>query len=220
MNKINLYDIFVDRKPKAIGLVADRNQGKSNLIYSVINHIKENYPNTNVYQYGLRATLDGVVTIDSIEKLEILTNCIIFIDEFYSLFELDNRKKKELIEAAFRLIHHNNVILVLCGLPNNFNKFVSQNLDYVIFKQCSIGAFINGSDVKNIALAYRGVGKGSSMIAMDKGKALFYDVEAKMYYHTDVPYVEHHDTKQANRDIFGRDNDAVSSPSNKKKGGR
>lgn len=201
MNKINLIDMFVDNKPKVIGVVADVNQGKSNLIYYAIGEIIKSYQ-VKVYQYGLKVEIEGVESIGSIEQLETIENSIVFIDEFYTLFELENRKRIPLIEKTLRLINHKNNILVLCGLPSNFNKFVSGKLTYVVYKQCTITDFVNGSHVKSIALSYRGEEQGSSMLVIPKDRALVFDKNNIKYSMADSPYLEKYDTKKENAPIL------------------
>lgn len=201
MNKINLLDIFIDNKPKVVGVVADVNQGKSNLIYHMIKEIMNNY-NVKIYQYGLKVEINGVESIGSIEQLETIENSIVFIDEFYTLFELENRKRIPLIEKTLRLINHKNNILILCGLPSNFNKFVSGKLTYVVYKQCTITDFVNGSHVKSIALSYRGEEQGSSMLVIPKDKALVFDKNNIKYSMADSPYLEQYDTKKENAPIL------------------
>jgi len=201
MNKINLLDMFIDNKPKVIGVVADVNNGKSNLIYYVIKEILKNYT-VKVYQYGLKVEIEGVESIGSIEQLETIENSIVFIDEFYTLFELENRKRIPLIEKTLRLINHKNNILVLCGLPNNFNKFVSGKLTYVVYKQCTITDFVNGSHVKSIALAYRGEEQGSSMLVIPKDRALVFDKNHIRYSMAEAPYLKEFDTKFDNAPIM------------------
>ena len=43
-----------------------------------------------------------------VRELERARDSLIFLDEFYTLFDLDDRKKKRQIERTFRLINHNN----------------------------------------------------------------------------------------------------------------
>jgi len=186
-------------KPKLIGIVANVNEGKSNLIYHLIDDTIKNYK-TKVFAYGLRCSVKGVTSIHSVEELEEIKNSLIIIDEFMSLFDLDNRKQKKMIENTFRLINHNNNILILCGLGENYKKFIANKLDAVIFKKVSYGDFINGSHIKNICHNYCGDEKGSKVLSLDKGEALIFD--GKSYHKHEIPYLKKYDSKQKNIEIF------------------
>src|SRR5574338_1070614 len=140
--------------PKLIGIVADANQGKSNLLYFMINSLRAKY-HFNLYSYGLRVDL-GERKIYSVEELEVIHNSIIIIDEFASMFDVDDRKEKKQIEQTLRLIFHNNNVVILCGLPENYKKFIASKLNVIIYKRCALKDFINGSRVKQVAYNYRG----------------------------------------------------------------
>jgi hypothetical protein len=130
--------------PKIIGVVADVNQGKSMLLYNLIKAL-EGF-DKKIVSYGLRCDL-GINQIYSVEELESLRDTIILADEFFSLFDLDDRKKVKIIERTLRLINHHNNILILAGVGDNFKKFISNKLDAVFFKKVSLGDFINGSRI-------------------------------------------------------------------------
>jgi hypothetical protein len=123
-------------KPKIIGVCADINQGKSNLLYHIITELKKDY-RFKLYSYGLRNNL-GEQKIYSVEELEGIRESIIILDEFFNLFDLEDRRKRRTIENTLRLIHHNNNIVVLCGVPENFKKFIAAKIDMVFFKKSSL----------------------------------------------------------------------------------
>lgn len=191
---INLF-----KAPKLIGLVADANEGKSNLLYWLIKALREDYK-FNLYSYGLRANVVGERKIYSVEQLEIIHDSIIIIDEFASMFDIDDRKEKKQIEQTLRLIFHNNNVVLLCGLPENFKKFIASKLDAVVFKRCALGDFINGSRVKKIAFNYRGYELGAAVLNVEVDKAIVYD--GKFYDKVNIPYVEEGDTKRNNVKIL------------------
>lgn len=190
-----LLDLF--QSPKIIGICADKNSGKSNLIYFLIKSLQQRY-DFKLYSYGLRVNL-GEQKIYSIEEMEKIKNSILFADEFFTLFDLEDRKKRHAIESTLRLIFHNNNILVLCGLPDNFKKYLSSNLDVILYKHCTISNFINGSTIKNVALNYRGSELGSSVLNIEIDKCLLFD--GAHYKLLDVPYLEGYDTKKKNVEI-------------------
>ena len=192
MKTIDLLD-----KPKIIGVVGDVNTGKSNYIYNVLKEIKDKYK-FNLYTYGLRCNL-GEQKIYSIQEMEDIRDSLIVCDEYFTLFDLDDRKARRSIENTLRLINHNNNILILIGLPENFKKFISNKLDAVIYKNCKIGDFTNGSRAKSICLNYKGHELGSAVLSLEKNEALVYD--GKHYNKIIVPYIKDCDTKLNNEKI-------------------
>ena len=194
---MNIKTIF--NKPKIIGVCADVNQGKSNLLYHVLEQLKAfDY---SLYSYGLRNDLKEI-KIYSIEELETITNSIIICDEFFTLFDLEDRKKRKMIENTLRLINHNNNILILCGLPENFKKFISAKLDIIFFKKCSLSDFTNGSRIKNICVNYKGCELGSAVLNLKVNESLVYD--GLHYKKLDVPYYRKYDTKKKNEKILNK----------------
>jgi len=209
-NKVkDLTNLF--NEPKIIGLIADSNSGKSNLIYYLIKTLQKK-AKFSLFTYGLKKEI-GDFKIYSIEELEKISNSIIFLDEFYNIFDLTDRKKVKMIEKTIRLIFHNNNILVLCGVPENFRKFISNKIRNIFFGKCTLGDFVNGSRVKEICLSYGGVELGSSVLNLPKDKFIVFDGH---YRKIDVPYLSEFDTKKNNSSILKMWED-LSSKNNSKK---
>lgn len=196
MNITELLD-----KPKIIGIVADVNEGKSNFLYWLITELQRDYT-FNLFSYGLRCDL-GEQKIYSVAELETITNSIVICDEFYTLFDLEDRKNRRAIENTLRLINHNNNILILVGLPDNYKKFIASKLDVMIFKTCKIGDFVNGSRVKAVCTAYKGSELGSAMLAMPVNKAILWSGH---YHKITIPYLVKFDTKKNNVPILSEKN--------------
>ena len=196
-NQDKIINLF--KAPKLIGMVGDANNGKSNVIYWLIKALREEYK-FKLYSYGLRAHVVGEQKIYSVEQLEIIHNSIIIIDEFASMFDIDNRTEKKQIEQTLRLIFHNNNVVLLCGLPENFKKFIASKLDAVIFKRCALGDFINGSRVKKVAFNYRGYELGAAVLNLEVDKAIVYD--GQFYSKVSIPYIGEGDTKKNNVSIL------------------
>lgn len=191
--------ISLFNKPKIISLIADVNQGKSMFLYNLIKNIKQNHT-FNLYYYGLREDIVGAQRVESIAEIETITNSIIIADEFGSLFDLDNRKVKVIIENSLRLINHNNNVLLIAGVPENFKKFISGKTDVFIFKKTSLADLINGSRAKEMVMSYKGKERGSAVLNIPLNQALVYD--GKHYSLWDVPYLPQYDTKKDNQPIL------------------
>jgi len=188
-------------KPKVVSVVADVNQGKSMLLYDILENACKEY-NYNLYYYGLRLDFDKVNSqrIYSIAELEDIRDSVIIVDELSSLFDMDNRKIRKSIENTLRLINHNNNILILCGVPENFKKFIAAKVDMVIYKKCTLADFVNGSVVKQRLLNYNGYERGTELLNLLIDEAIFYD--GKHYKKFNVKYYAKYDTKKSNQEIL------------------
>lgn len=195
-----LLDLF--QTPKLIGLVADANTGKSNLLYWAIKTLQTRYA-FKLYSYGLRVNL-GEQKIFSVEELEIVRDSIIIVDEFASLFDVDDRKEKKQIERTLRLIFHNNNVVLFAGLPENYKKFIASKLNAVIYKKCALKDFINGSRVKQLALNYEGQEQGAAVLNIPVQTAIVYD--GIHYTHVNIPHMAEYDTKASNASILVQKN--------------
>jgi len=194
-----LKKLFV--KPSIIGLVANVNEGKSNTLYYILDELSKKY-DFNVYVYGLKCTFPNTNVIHSVDEMEQIKDSLIILDEVFSLWDLDNRKAKRQIESSLRLINHNNNILIVCGLCENFKKFLSAKLDAVIFKKVSFADMINGSRMKNIIMNYKGNEMGSTVVNLNIDEAIVYD--GLKYNKIHIPYMKKYDTKAKNVKILVR----------------
>jgi len=186
-------------KPKIVALVGDVNTGKSMFLY----HLLESFAKEskfNLFTYGLRLDFKNSTQIYSVAEMEQVTNSLIIIDELSSLFDLDNRKVKKQTENSLRLINHNNNIILLCGTPENFKKFISAKIDFVFYKKTTISDFINGSRLKNMLVNYRGNERGSEMLNLPVNEVLLFN--GKHYSKSVVPYYRKYDSKIKNVQIF------------------
>lgn len=188
-------------KPKIIGLCGNANEAKSNLIYFLLESLKKEFK-FKVYVYGLRCKVMNTIQVYSVEEIEQVQNSIIIIDEMENLFDFSDRKVKKQIERTIRLIFHNNNILFLCGLGENFKKFLSAKLSVFIFKKTTIADLINGSVVKRVVTKYEGQEKGSNILHLKLDEALIYD--GVHYSKLKIPYLKEYDTKANNVPILVR----------------
>jgi len=179
-------------------IIGNADTGKSNAVYYFIEELSKNY-NFNLVTYGLRSPIPYGRKIYSVEELEQVRDSIIFLDEFFTLFDLDDRKRKHLIENTLRLIFHNNNILVLVGTPENFKKFISAKITKTFYKKVTFADFINGSSVKRTLLNYTGNERGSSILNLKKEEIILYDGSYTKYK---IPYMRAFDSKLGNQEIL------------------
>lgn len=183
-------------EPKIVGIVGNPNEAKSNLIYYLVKQLKEDFE-FNLYNFGLRKNVGGT-EINSVKELEQIKNSIIFIDEFNSLFKLEDRKQRGNIENTLRIIYHNNNILVLSGLGENYKKFISAKVNVFMFKKIFYDDLINGSKAKKVIMDYQDIEniKGSHVLNLEKNQTLLFD--GRGYSLMQVPYLKEFDTKSKN----------------------
>jgi hypothetical protein len=206
MNK-NLKGLF--DQPGIIGIVADKHKGKSNTAHYIIKKLRE-FGTFNLKHYGF--TYDpGGLAIGSLNELEKCKNSVIFLDEFYFLLDLQNRKNQHQIDAIFQTLYHpdRNNVVSLIGIPQNFNKFICEKLTAAIFKECTLKAFVNGSAIKEMCLNYKEKntpgcrGVGATTLFVDVDKALVYNpMNEKEYTVVDIEYIKEADMKRFNPPII------------------
>ena len=187
------------KKPFVGAVIGDAHTGKSNLLYHIIETLTDNYQ-FNLYTYGLKSDVAQATKIYSLDELEKIKDSIIFLDEFYDLFDLEDRHNKIIAERTMRLLFHNNNIIILCGLPENYKKFISAKITKVFYKQCTFEDFINGSSAKKNIIKYHGENRGSSLLHLGKDECVIYD--GKHYQNYKIPYLEQYDSKKDNVEIL------------------
>jgi len=186
-------------EPKIIGLLGMPNSAKSNLLYYFITELQKK-GKFNLYHFGLRKDIGGN-KINSVKELEQIKDSLVIIDEMETIFNLENRKHKRQIENSLRMIFHNNNILILCSVSENFKKFISAKCDVIIYKKLFYSDLINGSRVKNVLMDYQDINnvKGSEVLNLEKNQALIYDGN---YEIVNIPYLKKYDSKINNKNIF------------------
>lgn len=196
---MNISKLF--NKPKIIAVIGDVNTGKSMLLYHLL-HSLSTTSKFNLFTYGLRTPIKNAIEIFSVAEMEQIRDSFIIIDELSSLFDLDNRKVKSQIENTLRLLNHNNNIIVVCGTPENFKKFLSAKIDIAFYNKSTLSDFINGSRVKNILMSYRGNERGTEVLNLPVEEVLCFD--GQHYHKMIVPYYKKYDSKKTNAKIFVR----------------
>lgn len=201
-----LADIFDDPTIRSIGVIGDVNQAKTNTLNAIVTAIKAKY-SCSIWASGLRIALDGVEQLNSISELETIYNSVVIVDEFPDFFDVNNARQQRAFEKSMRKIYHSNNILIICGLPRNFNLRLGAMLQAIIFKQCTLTDFVQRSPtdaaIKSYSSTYGSpIQKGSDMLTMPKDMALYHEIGSKHFWEIDVPYIEDGDAKKFNPSIL------------------
>jgi hypothetical protein len=172
------------RKIKAI--VASVHEGKTTTLLNMIEiakKIKSKHSRVCCYFYHqeYKQKVKGVEFVHTLNELEQIKDSFIFIDEFGELFQIQDRHNQEKIKTLLGQIEHNNNILVLCGLPEYFNKLLSSKVNDWILKGINYDEIINGSNLKKYINGLSGDFKGSTRLNIPVNVALnngvFYEVK-------------------------------------------
>lgn len=182
-------------------LTGNLNEGKSMTVYQLVRQIRENYK-APVYTFKLDEDIVtglGCIPFYNVHAIERIENAFIVYDEAGELFQLNNRKADHVegIESTFRMLAHNNTIMIGSGLPFDFNKNFSSKASCFGLKSVDKTALVNRSKFAEVANRYQGPGAGRSFLKIAKDKVLFHDEQG--FWFENVPYEDAFDTKARNK---------------------
>lgn len=204
---LEIGDLFKDKSLSVIGLVGDRSQAKSMTIQNIIRHIQKTAPATNLVGLQLDNETEGVLHIGSIHELSKIRNSVVFIDELKQVADPYDRRKFDKFVKVLQRIKHDNNLVILGGLPHNFNGKLSGELDAIIFKQTTLISVIQRSQLDHIlktAPNRKGrAGKDDYILSMPVNGALIYQPNmTQMWHYVEIDYIESVDTKLKNEPII------------------
>lgn len=135
------------------------------------------------YHNKYKNLVRGVEHISSLNELEQIHDSFIFVDEFYELFQLDNRHNTEIVKCFLAQMEHNNNILVLCGLPDYFKKYISSQIDKWFLMTINYDEVVNGSALAKYIKQLSGDFKGGTLLNVPRGCTLFDGKLLQYKYH-------------------------------------
>jgi len=202
---LELKDLLQDKSIRVIGVVADKNQGKSNLLYNIIMTLKQDAPETQVVGFRLFAKIPGVLYLNTLTELAKVRDSYIIIDELKTIVDTDNRRETNIFLEILQTLYHSNNTVVVSGLAHNFNGKLSGELEVIIFKQTTLISIIKRSNLDYILRSLRHEGRASKneyVLSMPINGALVYHPNMKKNWHyITVPYIAQTDTKKDNEPI-------------------
>lgn len=201
-----LEDLMRDKSLRVIGVVADKNQGKSNMLYNMIEIIKRDAPETKVVGFRLLVNVPGVLTLNSLVELAKIRDSYIIIDELKTIVDMDNRAEVSELLRLLQTLYHSNNILILCGLAHNFNGKISGEVEAWIFKQTTMISVIKRSNLDYVLreLTHEGrAQKNKYVLTMPKnGAVVYHPYMSKNWHYIEIPYLPVYDTKADNEPII------------------
>lgn len=205
---LSLEDLLRDKSLRVIGVIADKNQGKTNLLCNIIEITMRLAPETNIVGFRLPVNIQGILYLNTLTELSKVQNSLIIIDELKTLVDLDNRTEVRVLMSILQTLYHpqRNNTVILCGLAHNFNGKISGELEAVIFKQTTLISVIQRTNIDYILRSLRSEGKASKneyTLVMPKETALIYHPRMKKEWHCiDIPYLEAYDVKRNNEPVI------------------
>ena len=198
------------KKNDIIGIVGNRNVGKSSLVISHLEAIRRQYKDLPIYTLGLeenlKETLKTSLRINILEStMDILDlnikNAIIYIDEFALLFSTKKQdKEQDKLMRFFDRISHQNVKLIISTAREGFyNKFMCSRITAFLVKQIEYEALVNGSWLKERVKAIN----SNSDYRLEIEKEYYYLVSPdEITSKYSFKYNEKFDSKKGNKCLF------------------
>ena len=199
------------KKYSTIGLVGNRNTGKTLLLLNQFIQLRKDYPNLKMAVIGLNPELEPVLDKYNIlnlnSKMDILdlqlTDYVIGIDEMALFFDTQSKSKQlSKLQRFYDRIEHNNCKLIVgTAREGYFNKFMCSRIVAFIIKQIEYDALVNGTWLKERVKAITSI--SDYRLVADKNE--YYIVTAGdgtlTSKHT-FEYSSEIDTKKKNKDLF------------------
>lgn len=205
---LNLEDLLKDKSLRVIGIVADKDQGKSMLMYNMVEIIKHNAPETKLVGFRMSVKVPGMLMLNTLTELSKVSNSFIFIDELKTFVDTDNRTEMKIFMSLLQTLYHpyRNNTVVICGLAHNFNGKISGELEAIIFKQTTLISVVKRSNLDYILRSLQSEGRASKneySLVMPKDTALIYHPRMQKNWHCiDFPYLPQYDVKKDNEPVI------------------
>jgi hypothetical protein len=204
----SVEDLLRDESVRVIGVIADKNQGKSNLLYHMIDIIQKNAPQTQIVGFRLSITPPGVLSLNTLVELSMVHDSVIIIDELKTLVDTDNRTEMRKLMTILQTLYHpyRNNRVILCGLAHNFNGKLSGELEAIIFKQTTLISVVQRSRLDYVLRQFTAEGeavKNEFTLVMPRDGALIYHPGLdKQWHYVKVPYMRDYDVKASNKPVI------------------
>lgn len=193
---------------RVCGIAGNKSSGKTNNLISLIVDFRKYNKVTPIYVFGVSETIlkylseryEGIKEFNSISQLIEKRDCLIIIDEFQKLKLNDRRHKEALADFVDFIYHKNNKVILSSANLREFNSVIGGVIERWALKSVNSSNVINGSQLKNAILDYKGRYKSLSSITMPKSKLLVINDSEEIVL--DLEYIAEVDDKKDLVDIF------------------
>lgn len=200
-----LKDIFLDKRICA--LAGEQSTGKTNNLAFLIQDFRQYNKKTPILVYGVDETtlkwlmkLGNVLEISHLQQLSDKRDSLIIIEEFQKLRLNDKRYKYLLDELIDFVYHHNNWIIFSSPNLREYNSIIGCKIERWMLKSLKLSALVNGSQLKDIVINYRGRFKSIEDININPDRILVINDECEKVIK--VGYIKEIDRKMDNANIF------------------
>ena len=203
---MKLREVFGGKR--IVGLAGAKNSGKTNNLLALIKDFRQYKKDVPIYVFGLeQAALDwlaknfkGIYEVSTLNQLSNKRNSLIVVDEMQILKLNDRRNTDGLNKFVDFIYHHNNWVILSSPSLREFNSVIGSKIERWALKSMHITDLVNGSQLKDIVLNYKGRYKSLDSIEIGKGKLLVINDEHERVIELD--YIKEVDSKMKNIDIF------------------
>lgn len=200
-----MHRIFQEHR--IIGLAGEKSSGKTNNLMALIKNFREYNQDTKIYVYGLDdhtlewlEQFENVYEVSSLEQLSNKRDGLFIIDEFQRL-KLNDRRHKEILDEFIDFIYHKNNWVIFSS-PNlrEFNSIIGGKIEQWCLKSLSTKNLVNGSQLKEVAINYKGRPKSMDRIMLEKNELLIINDQHEKIIKLD--YISEIDKKKDYKNIF------------------
>jgi hypothetical protein len=196
------------KRHSVIGIVGNRNSGKTSLVLSELKYVRGLYPHLNIAVMGIEKELFKELDKLNIKvihsKMDILDlkmrDTLIFIDEFALFFDTQTKSKElnKLMRFFDRIEHNNCKLIIGTAREGYFNKFMCARVNAFLIKEIEYESLVNGSWLKERVKAITSV----SDYRLELSKDTYYSVTTDLTTKHTFKYSKEFDSKKNNCELF------------------
>lgn len=210
-NKMKLHELL--QESSVLGVVGNRSSGKTMCILKQLIDTHKEFPRVPIYVLGAEVSVRPYLISQGIKVLHsemdildlYLRDCIVFIDEFATMFDTSTKSKQlDKLNRFFDRLEHNNVKLIIGTVREGFwNKYACARITSFIVKEIEYSSLVNGTWLKERVQAIHSL----SDYRMECAKKDYYVVTNKggLTNRLSVSYIKELDTKKNNKQLFRHD---------------
>jgi hypothetical protein len=191
---------------RVAGIAGNRHTGKTNNIFYIVSEFRKTNKKTPIYSYGLPKSTYAlqrklnIKPIDSLKQLANKSNCIIILDEFQQL-NINDRRNKDIIKELMAFVYHKNSYVLFCSpTTREYNAIIGGYIERWLLKSMSLSDCINGSQLKQALLNYKGSYKHLDYFDIPLNELVVLNDDCEQIIN--CKYYKDADTKKANVNIL------------------